>query len=180
MMWIYLITTFMIFAGLTSAVLVSYYDWMKLPFGWARNYDLPGIFAYSTGVVVLASATAQLGFWAAKRAKTGLSHVGLWATLVLGVVFLVLQVDGFQALIRQGIYLVGYNNPSGSFLYVIAFVHGLHLVAAVVALLIMGVNLARGLVKPGRLLGLELTITFWHALGFLWVYLFIFLSYLYN
>jgi cytochrome c oxidase subunit 3 len=105
----------------------------------------------------------------------------------LGIVFLVGQIAGFRQLIQDGVYLIistnpsiPKGNPSGSFLFVITFLHGLHLIAAVFICITFTIRALLNRIHPERLLGFELAVTFWHALGVLWVYLFLFLSYLYN
>jgi cytochrome c oxidase subunit 3 len=188
-MYLYIGATLMIFAGLTSAIIVSRADWLSRPGGWSEFYSLPQMFTYSTLVVLLSSVSAQWGFYAAKRAQFNQLNLMLFITLVLGLLFLTLQVMGFRELIDKGIFLVGQlredgvvntTNPSGSFLYVIAFLHALHLIGALVALVWYIVVALRGRIQQGKLVGLEMCVTFWHALGFLWLYLFVFLTAIYD
>jgi cytochrome c oxidase subunit 3 len=179
MMWLYIMATVMIFAGWTSAVLVSSADWHRTPGGWA-GFALPSAFNWSTGVIIVSSVLLHIGFWAAKHSKPLISVFGILTGVGLGFVFLYGQYTGFEELINGGVYLVGERNPSGSFVYVLAFMHGVHIVAAILfGLYFLGKALFNKL-KPGRLMGFELLLTFWHALGVLWVYLFVFLSYVYN
>ena len=180
MMYIYLISTMMIFAGLTSAVMVSRADFVNQPGGWADFYDLPEMFTWTTILVVLSSVVLQWGFWAASRDKIRQLQVSIALTLLMGIGFLVGQFYGFVELVDKGVYLVGTSNPSGSFLYVITLVHGLHLVAAVIVLIVIMVQTFLNKIHRKNILGFELSVTFWHALGFLWVYLFLFLQVLYD
>jgi len=78
----------------------------------------------------------------------------------------------------MGYYFTGaQSNVTTSFLYVLVLVHLAHLVAGLVVLLVVIINHRRGKYaeKP---LGFSLAHTFWHFLGFLWVYLFLFLYFL--
>ncbi len=180
MMYIYLISTMMIFAGLTSAVMVSRADFVNKPGGWADFYDLPQAFTWTTILVVLSSTTIQWGFWSARRDKLRQNQIAIGLTLIMGIGFLVGQFYGFVELVEKGVYLVGTKNPSGSFLYVITLMHGLHLFAALIALITVMVQSFRKKIHSDNILGFELSVTFWHALGFLWVYLFLFLRVLYD
>jgi len=94
-------------------------------------------------------------------------------TSLLGIVFLILQFEGWKALVGNQVYLVG--NPSGSFLYIITGLHGLHLVSAIVFLLIVLVATYRYRVHSKNLTQIEMCTTYWHFLGGLWLYLFVFL-----
>jgi cytochrome c oxidase subunit 3 len=78
----------------------------------------------------------------------------------------------------MGYYFTGaQSNVTTSFLYVLVLVHLAHLVAGLIVLLVVITNhrLGKYAVNP---LGFSLAHTFWHFLGFLWVYLFLFLYFL--
>lgn len=189
MLYLYLVSALMIFAGLTSALLVSKADAEVTPRGWAELYTLPGIFFYSTGFVVLSSIALQWAFGAAKRDQKAQMHLGLGLALALGIAFLVGQYLGVrEMLFEKGLVLAkpaddtlaALYNVSAPFVYVLTGMHALHLLGAVVALLVLGIQAARNQIHSKNLLSLELTTTFWHALGFLWVYLFVFLKLTYD
>jgi cytochrome c oxidase subunit 3 len=166
-MWIFIGSVVMLFASLTSAYIVrqSEGNWVY--------FDLPFVFTVSTVVILASSITMQLAYWSAK--KDNLSQVKLMvtATTILGVAFLVLQFFGWKDLVANNIYLVG--NPSGSFLYVITGLHGLHLISAVIFLFIVFASAMRFKVHSKSLLQIEMCTTYWHFLGGLWLYLFVFL-----
>lgn len=68
-------------------------------------------------------------------------------------------------------------NPSGDFVYVITWFHAAHVIGGLGALAVAHIH-AFGLpfkVTAKRKLRFELTLTYWHFVGFLWVYLFFFL-----
>ena len=166
-MWIFIGSVVMLFASLTSAYIVR-----QAEGNWVY-FDLPVVFTISTVVILASSITMQLAYWSAK--KDNLSQVKLLvtATTILGVAFLVLQFFGWKELVANSIYLVG--NPSGSFLYVITGLHGLHLISAVLFLLLVFVSATRFKVHSKNLLQIEMCTTYWHFLGGLWLYLFVFL-----
>jgi cytochrome c oxidase subunit 3 len=84
-----------------------------------------------------------------------------------------MQVIGWGQLVDINVYFVG--NPSGSFVYVLTGLHGVHLVSAVIFLLVMLVATFRMKVHAKRLVSMEMCITYWHFLDILWIYLFIFM-----
>ncbi|MFN8415280.1 MAG: cytochrome c oxidase subunit 3 [Cytophagaceae bacterium] len=171
LLWLFVVTIIMFFAALTSAYLVrsSDGDWL--------HFELPTMFWVSSGVILLSSLTMQLGYFAA--AKSNVSGVITWvaATLVLGIAFLFLQVEGWGQLYQNKIYLGGqYSNPAGSFVYLLSFLHGFHLVTGLVYLIIVLVSAINKNVHAGKLLQIELCTTYWHFLDLLWIYLFVFLQ----
>jgi cytochrome c oxidase subunit 3 len=128
-------------------------------------------------VILFSSVT----FWQANKKLSTQPKVTaslLWVTLVLALAFVFLQFQGFSSLVDMGYYFTGaQSNVTTSFLYVLLLVHLAHLVAGLVVLLVVINNhrLGKYAEKP---LGFSLAHTFWHFLGFLWVYLFLFLYFL--
>ncbi len=166
-MWLFIGSVGMLFAALTSAYIVRQAE------GNWLYFDLPQIFTISTVVIVLSSITMQWAYWSAKKDNLSMVKIMVTITSLLGLVFLVLQVEGWKALVAEQVYLVG--NPSGSFLYIISGLHGLHLLSAVIFLLIVLVSTYRYKVHSQNLSQIEMCTTYWHFLGGLWLYLFVFL-----
>jgi cytochrome c oxidase subunit 3 len=96
----------------------------------------------------------------------------------LAIAFVMFQFQGFSSLVEMGYYFTGaQSNVTTSFLYVLVLVHLAHLVAGLIVLLVVITNFNRGKYATNPL-GFSLAHTFWHFLGFLWVYLFLFLYFL--
>lgn len=172
MLWFSMISISMTFAGLTSAYVVS-----KSRPDWLEDFSLPMSLYWSTLVILLSSVT----FWQANKKLTTQPKATmslLWMTLALALAFVVLQFQGFSSLVDMGYYFTGaQSNVTTSFLYVLVLVHLAHLVAGLVVLLVVITNHRRGKYATNPL-GFSLAHTFWHFLGFLWVYLFLFLYFL--
>lgn len=172
LLWLFIATIILLFAGLTSAYLVRSTDgdWLK--------FDLPNTFLISTAVIILSSVTVQGAFWAAQNNNKKMLVGAMAATVLLGIAFLVLQYEGlFVDLFSQGVFLGGrYSNPAGSFVYVLSLVHGFHLITGLIYLLIVLYSSVRGQVNSGNLLQIEMCTTYWHFLDLLWIYLFVFLQ----
>lgn len=166
-MWLFIGSVVMLFASLTSAYIVRQAE------GNWLYFELPSILTVSTLVILLSSITMQWAYWSAKKDKVETVKILVTVTSVLGLAFLVLQFEGWKALVANQVYLVG--NPSGSFLYVITGLHGLHLISAIVFLLIVLVSTYRYRVHSKNLTQIEMCTTYWHFLGGLWLYLFVFL-----
>ncbi|MBC8306615.1 MAG: heme-copper oxidase subunit III [Flavobacteriaceae bacterium] len=160
----------MTFAGLTSAYIVS-----KSRPDWLKEFELPIAFTISTIVILLSS----ISIWIAKKnvKKNNVSNTSLWLfiTFGLGIIFIVSQFSGFKELISQGYFFTGAQSTiTTSFLYVLTVLHLIHLFAGIIVLIVVITNNYKGKYETKKL-GFELAVTFWHFLGFLWLYLFIFL-----
>lgn len=166
-MWLFIGSVVMLFASLTSAYIVRQAE------GNWLYFELPGILTISTVVILLSSVTMQWAYWSAKKDNLQMVKTLVSVTTLLGVAFLVLQFLGWKDLVASQVYLVG--NPSGSFLYVITGLHGLHIISAIVFLMIVLVSTFRFRVHSKNLLQMEMCTTYWHFLGGLWLYLFVFL-----
>jgi cytochrome c oxidase subunit 3 len=166
-MWLFIGSVVMLFASLTSAYIVRQAE------GNWLYFDLPGILMVSTVVILLSSVTMQWAYWSARKDNLHMVKTLVLITTLLGVSFLVLQFYGWKDLVANQVYLVG--NPSGSFLYVITGLHGLHIISAIVFLLIVLIAAFRFRVHAKNLLQIEMCTTYWHFLGGLWLYLFVFL-----
>ena len=167
LLWMFMVSIVMIFASLTSAYIVRQAEGNWLVF------DLPSILWYSTVLLVLSSVAAQLAYRAAKFDNIGAVRGYLSLTLILGIGFLISQVYTWGVLVDNNVYFVG--NPAGSFLYVIMGVHGFHLISGLVYLLIMLTRAYQNKVHSKKLLHLGLSVSYWHFLDVLWLYLFVFL-----
>ncbi len=166
-LWLFMASVLMLFASWTSAYIVKQAD------GNWLFFQLPSIFTWSTAIIAISSLTVQWAYFAARGNQAGRMRRMLYATAALGVLFLVMQTLGWTKLVSQSVYFVG--NPSGSFVYLITGFHGLHIISALIFLLVVMRSAAVGRIHSGNLTQIEMCTTYWHFLGFLWVYLFIFL-----
>ena len=165
-----LLSITMTFAGLTSAYIVS-----KARPDWLKDFELPDYFIISTLIILASSIT----MWLAKKnvKKKLVSKTSFWIaiTFLLSIFFFLSQFLGFQELINKGYYFTGAQSTvTTSFLYVLAILHLVHVFAGVIVLIVVFVN-NKNKKYNDETLGFELAETFWHFLGFLWLYLFVFL-----
>lgn len=163
----------MIFAGLTSAYVIS-----KSRPDWLKDFQLPQAFLWSTIVIVLSSVTFHLAKKAIKKNNRSITTLMLVATLILGLLFVALQFQGFNQVIAAGYYFTGsYSTITTSFLYIVVLVHIVHLIGGLISLLIVIYNHYKQKYNATQTLGIELSVMFWHFLGFLWLYLFLFFTF---
>ena len=166
-LWVAIGSLVMMFAGLTSAYIVK-----RNQANW-QTFDLPVLFWYSTGVIVLSSVTIFLATRAFRERAMLKYRRLLAATLVLGVLFIALQALGFQQLWAKGITLQ--KNVSFSFLYVLVGLHAAHVLGGVIALLLLFAKAFSSKKRIYNLVPIELAGTYWHFVDVLWIYLLIFL-----
>jgi cytochrome c oxidase subunit 3 len=170
LLWIGIVSIIMLFSGLTSAYVV------RADNGNWLVFQLPSIAIVSTAVIIASSLTMLLAQMAIKKNNVKGTTLFLFITFVLGLVFTYTQYLGWKELTIQGIYFLGkYSNASGSFLYLIAVVHLLHLFGGLIALLITLVKSIKNRYSAQDYLGIELSAIYWHFLDLLWIYLFLFL-----
>jgi cytochrome c oxidase subunit III len=168
-MWLGIVSIIMIFASLTSAHLVR-----RAEGNWLQ-FELPPLLLISTALIIASSVSMQWAFFAAKRDNIKALKIALVVTSALGLAFVATQYEAFYQLVDIGVYFVG--NPSGSFLIAICGVHVVHLVSGVVVLLLTLIRAFRYKIHSKDLVAIEICTTYWHFLGALWVYLFIFFWY---
>ena len=166
-----MISMTMMFAGLTSAFVVS-----KSRVDWLKGFELPIAFYISTIVIIGCSVTFYQAKKAIEKDNRSKTTMMLLATLVLGVLFVVSQFAGFGQIIESGYYMTGQGSSiTVTFLYIIAFVHLLHLAGGLISLLIIIYNHFKQKYNSTQTLGIELGAMYWHFLDLLWVLLFLFL-----
>ncbi len=169
-LWVAIGSIIMMFAGLTSAYIVKSNQpkWL--------TFEMPRIFWYSTGIILLSSLTIQMALKEFKDRKINKYRRLITVTLVLGILFIVMQFLGFSQIWATGVTLSG--SGAAPFMYVIFGLHGLHVLGGVIALLVMflqGLSSYRRSYNP---VPVEVISTYWHFVDILWIYLFIFFMFI--
>ena len=174
MLWFGIVSLIMSFAGLTSAILVS-----RRREDWMSDFELPQAFLISCGLMLISSVTFIMAKKALKGNNRSVSTVLLLVTFGLGIAFIISQYAGFNQIVASGYYFTGAaSNVTMSFIYVIAFVHILHVVVGLISLLVVIYNHFKQKYTATEMLGMELSATFWHFVDILWLFLFLFLTFL--
>lgn len=169
MLWISMISMTMMFAGLTSAYVVS-----KAREDWV-SFELPSAFYISTLFILMSSLSYYLAKKTLLKGDQGKTTSLLALTLLLGLGFIFYQFSGFNQLIEAGLYTTGkQSNVASSFLYVITGAHLLHIFAGIIVLGRVLYRNMTGKYSVDDHLGFSLGAIFWHFVDALWIYLFVF------
>lgn len=173
MLWFGIGSLIMSFAGLTSAVIVS----SKRP-DWLKDFQLPDAFMISTIIIILSSITLVIAKRALKKDNRQATSIWLFVTLGLGLAFIYSQFVGFGQIVNSGYNFTGpTSNVTMSFIYVIAVAHILHVLAGLISLMVVIYNHFKQEYDSSKMLGFELSATFWHFVDGLWLFLFLFLNF---
>lgn len=172
MIWLAIISMTILFMGLCSYQIVrqAESDWFKFP--------IPKPFVTST-VLILISSITMIGAQYFVKSNKWLTLTFLIITLTLGAIFAYMQFQGFAALVDADIHFVDSrsSNDSGSLFYVVAGLHWLHLVGGLFALVSNIFATLGNKYTAEKHKGLKISAIFWHFLGGLWLFLFLFWQY---
>lgn len=165
-----MISIVMVFAGLTSAYVVS-----KSRPDWLSDFKLPIAFILSTVVMLTSSATFVMAYKAIKRNKRKQTTLLLLLTLLLGIIFVIFQFVGFGQVVEAGYFFTGSESTiTTSFLYIVVLVHLIHLLGGFISLFVVIYNHFKQKYNSSQTLGIELSMMYWHFMDFIWLYLFLF------
>ncbi|MCO5238506.1 MAG: heme-copper oxidase subunit III [Chitinophagaceae bacterium] len=168
-MWLAIAAMIMMFAGLTSAYIVK-----RSQPGW-ESFSLPSVFSYSTAIILVSSVTMQMALKAFKDHRMSRYRLYFAITAFLGVVFVVLQINGFYQFERLGMRMTGIgSNAANSFVLAIAGLHILHVLGGVIALLVIFLKAFGARKRSYDSIPVEVVSIYWHFVDILWVYIFIF------
>jgi cytochrome c oxidase subunit 3 len=169
-LWVGMASIIMMFAGLTSAYIVksNQANWVVV--------ETPIYFWISTGAIILSSLTMLMAVRAFKQRDMSKYRGLILTTTVLGSLFVILQWQGFQWMWENGVRFKGAG--AGQFLYIIAGLHALHVIAGIIALISITAKAFFGKTKTYNAVPVEMMSTYWHFVDFLWIYLLVFFIYL--
>ena len=171
MVWFGIASLFMTFAGFTSAFIVS-----KSREDWILNFDLPTAFSFSLFIIITSSLSLILARRELLKNNFRSTTIYLTITFVLGVIFIISQFIGFNEIIENGYHFTGPTSTiTTSFIFLIAFVHLVHVAAGLLVLLFVIYRNIKRKYSTNNILGFELASIFWHFVDILWIYLFLFL-----
>ena len=169
LLWFALGSITMMFTALLSAYIY------KQSSGHWVYIDLPISFLFNTLIIVISSFTIHWAYKLTRSDQLNRAKQFLIVTFFLGIVFLTGQYFSWLEMVDQDVFLIDPRSVSGSFVYILSGLHALHILGGLVALFIMLVRSIRKQLNMSNILGLELTLTYWHFLSFLWLYIYVFL-----
>jgi cytochrome c oxidase subunit 3 len=123
--------------------------------------------AIATALLVLSSGTFHLGLVAARRDRAPRLRAWVSITLLLGVVFLGIQLYDYSALSFEVS-----SSAYGTMYYAMTGLHGLHVAAGLVLMLVVLGRASRGGYRGGHIDGMHAVGYYWHFVDIVWVGLF--------
>src|SRR5690606_2717155 len=97
-----------------------------------------------------------------------------FSTLILGVGFGISQYLGWKVLYDNQMVFAG-DDVAVSFFYAITFFHLLHITGGWIALIRVNIKAFRLEIHKKNMRALSMCTTYWHFMGLLWIYLYLFL-----
>lgn len=149
-------------------------------------FKLPKILWFNTVIILSISVCVQRLLHFYDKDDSRKMKKFFFFSLCLALLFIALQFVAFSQLHQIGITLQ--SSPSSSYMYLIAMVHGLHILVGLI-LLIAGIlrlnKVMRDQVQslvyfsdPIRRSRLVLLCHYWHTIDFLWLFLFLVFLYM--
>jgi len=163
--WIYLMTDCILFASIFATYAVLSNSFAGAPTG-KELFELPYVLG-ETMLLLISSMTFGLSVLALHKGNKAQVIGWLVVTFLLGLGFIVMEINEFQHLIAAG------NGPSRSaFLsafFTLVGTHGLHVFCGLIWMLVMMLQVTKKGLTPAvktRLMCLSL---FWHFLDLVWI-----------
>ena len=136
-----------------------------------------GIPAINTLLLLSSGVTVTIAHWALKENKRGMLNLFLFFTVLLGVLFLTLQVHEYghayselNLKLTTGVY--------GSTFFMLTGFHGFHVTLGAIMLTVILVRCLKGHFKPDHHFAFEAVAWYWHFVDVVWLGLFIFVYWL--
>ncbi|MCE3008740.1 MAG: cytochrome c oxidase subunit 3 [Bacteroidetes bacterium] len=201
MMWFFLLSDAFTFSGLLIAygVLRMSHDWwpdpeqvfQSVPF--VADHGMPLIFVgIMTFILIMSSVTMVMAVDAGHKRNQKMVVFWLVLTIIGGSMFLACQALEWEHLIHQGASMSGnpfgpkydavagvsdFNSPQNfaQLFFTITGFHGAHVTSGVIILIILLINVVRGIYqKTGNYEMVEKIGLYWHFVDLVWVFVFTF------
>ena len=170
MMWLFLISDAMTFAGLLIGLWVTR---LGSPTPWPNRLEIINLRFVATMTVILlcSSTTMALAVFSIRQGSRRQAVWFLAATIAAGLAFAGMQAMEWSHFIGEGARLTGnpWGVPAFSFtFFVITGLHGAHVLGGIVYLWIMADRVARGLSSAE---GVEIAGLYWGFVDLVWVFI---------
>jgi cytochrome c oxidase subunit 3 len=154
---------------------------------WPKPYDeltnplSINLTAFNTFVLICSSVTMVLALSAIQQGKRGRCTLFLGLTVVIGSLFLSIQISEYYELMvgrhyTPGISATGHFRPSvslfASCFFTMTGFHGLHVTGGVITLLLIFIQSLRGVWTQTHYNPVEFAGLYWHFVDLVWIILF--------
>lgn len=180
MLWLSLVGSSLLFITIFVAYLFRVHD------DTSHFVALPDMFWLSTLVILFSSITLHEANLAFMQERFLHYRVFLGTTVMLGIIFMLLQVSGWLEMMESGFFATTDN--STGLIYLLTALHLIHILAGVIYLFTLFKKAIRNRsyidsfvysVNPPNRLRLKLITRYWHFVDALWLVVFVFLVLLY-
>ena len=177
-MWLFLVTEIVLFGGLFVAYSYMRYRYpAEFHHGGSELNAALGVI--NTVVLLTSSLTVVLSIVAIQRADRRMTMGLLWATVGLGLAFLVIKGFEWAAKFQHGVYPGSAHLatlPPGEqvffgLYFTMTGLHGLHVLVGVSVLAVLARMVARGSIRQDRYVHLENGGLYWHLVDVIWIFL---------
>jgi len=166
-MYVLLTAIIMLFAGLSSALIVLH----GVP-QW-QNITVPSLVWANTLVLLASSVAVEFARAAVRKDQQGLLRQWLGISGLLGVAFLAGQFIVWRQLVKAGVYLS--TTIHSSFFYVLTGAHALHLVGGLIGFGLVMYRVFANRLTSANYEPLKVWALYWHFMDVVWIYCFLLL-----
>jgi cytochrome c oxidase subunit 3 len=123
-----------------------------------------------TTVLVLSSITCQIGVFRAERGDVHGLRRWFALTFVMGLIFVLGQVNEYVNLVAEGVKING--DGYGSMFYLTTGFHGLHVTGGLIAFIVYMIRTTMGKFTPAQATSAIVVSYYWHFVDVVWIALF--------
>ncbi|WP_134687259.1 cytochrome o ubiquinol oxidase subunit III [Brevibacillus migulae] len=166
--WIFVVTDCVLFGTLFATYAVLMHNYAGGPTA-KELFELPGIIA-STFILLTSSFTSGLAVLAMHKRNVKQMIGWLIVTALLGLAFVVLEVNEFAHLVGEGATIS--TSAFLSAFYVLVGTHGLHVTLGLFWMVALMIQLKRRGITPVTKRKVTNLSLYWHFLDVVWIFLF--------
>ncbi len=179
-MWLFLSTEVLLFTALFAAYSVYRYLF-GADFAEASRHLQIWIGLVNTLILVTSSFTVALGLDRATKGDGKGTRTFFFVSVLFGLLFLFFKYVEYAHHFHTGelpgrFYAGDLEGPGIPMFFVLYFMitglHGIHVIAGITVLAIIGVRAGRGEYSPGYHVPVELAGLYWHLVDIIWIFVF--------
>ncbi|MCE2572348.1 cytochrome c oxidase subunit 3 [Motilimonas eburnea] len=132
-----------------------------------------GLPLMNTVILLVSSVTLHYGHVSLEKGRRTETKLGLGLTVLLGIIFLVLQVEEYiHAYQEMGLTLS--SGLYGNTFFLLTGFHGLHVTLGTIILFVLFCRVLKGHFTPAQHFGFQAGSWYWHFVDVVWLCLFVF------
>lgn len=141
--------------------------------GYFQTIPAFGVPFLNTLILLTSGVTVTMAHHALKKDQRGPLVAWLFATVILGFLFVWFQVGEYKEAYQELGLTLG-SGIYGSTFFMLTGFHGVHVTLGAIMLLVIALRCAKGHFKPDQHFGFEAVAWYWHFVDVVWLGLFIF------